>query len=140
VFRDVGPEDSMGIARKSGGLVIALATAALLAGCTSSSATAPGTTTPASTPSSLVSVTSTPPTFVLGLTGDIDVKLTGNPTKTSTIKVDFGDLSAAVTMSSVSSAVFPHAYSKTGTFKVTVTVTMPDGSVVTTTAEVSVLP
>ena len=130
----------MRIARKTGVHVIALAAAALLAGCTSSSATAPGTTTPTSTPSSLVSVTSTPPTFFLGMTGDIDVKLTGNPTKTSTIKVDFGDQSAAVTMSAVSSAMFPHAYSKTGTFKVTVTVTMPNGSVVTTTADVSVLP
>ena len=130
----------MGIARKLAVHVIALATAALLAGCASSSATAPGTTTPTSTTSSLVSVTSTPPTFVLGVTGDIDVKLTGNPTKTSTIKVDFGDLSAAVTMSAVISAVFPHAYSKTGTFKVNVTVTIPDGTVVTTTADVSVLP
>jgi hypothetical protein len=135
----------MRIARKSGVLVIALATVAalttgaLISGCTSSSATAPGTTTATSTPSSLVSVTSTPPTFVLGLTGNIDVKLAGNPTKTSTIKVDFGDLST-MTISAVSSAVFPHAYSKTGTFKVNVTVTMPDGSVVTATAEVSVLP
>jgi PKD repeat protein len=77
---------------------------------------------------------------VLGLTGNIDVKLAGNPTKTSTIKVDFGDLSTAATMSAVSSAVFPHTYSKTGTFKVNVTVTMPDGSVLTATAEVSVLP
>ena len=117
------------------------ATGALVEGCTSSSPTAPGTTTTATgTPSSLVSVTSTPPTFFLGMTGNIDVKLAGNPTKTSTIKVDFGDLSPAATMSAVSSAVFPHAYSKTGTFKVSATVTMPDGSVVTTTAEVSVLP
>jgi len=87
-----------------------------------------------------VSVTSTPPTFFLGMTGEIDVKLAGNPTKTSTIKVDFGDLSAAATMSAVSSAVFPHAYAKTGTFKVTATVTMPDGSVASNGAEVSVLP
>ena len=76
----------------------------------------------------------------LGMTGNIDVKLAGNPTKTSTIKVDFGDLSPAATMSAVSSAVFPHAYSKTGTFKVSATVTMPDGSVVSNAAEVSVLP
>jgi hypothetical protein len=54
--------------------------------------------------------------------------------------VDFGDQSAAATMSAVSSAVFPHAYSKLGTFTVNVTVTMPDGSVVTRTADVSVLP
>jgi PKD repeat protein len=81
-----------------------------------------------------------PPTFVLGVTGDIDVTLSGNPTKSSTIKVDFGDQSAAVTMSAVSSAVFPHAYSKLGTFTVNVTVTMPDGSVAAKTANVSVLP
>jgi PKD repeat protein len=81
-----------------------------------------------------------PPTFVLGVPGNIDVTITGNPTRTSTIKVDFGDQSAAVTMSAVSSAVFPHAYSKLGTFTVNVTVTMPDGSVVTKTADVSVLP
>jgi len=134
----------MRIARKAAGLVMALAafaTGALVAGCTSSSPTAPGTTTTATgTPSSLVSVTSTPPTFFLGMTGNIDVKLAGNPTKTSTIKVDFGDLSPAATMSAVSSAVFPHAYSKTGTFKVSATVTMPDGSVVSNAAEVSVLP
>ena len=74
------------------------------------------------------------------MTGEIDVKLAGNPTKTSTIKVDFGDLSPAATMSAVSSAVFPHAYSKTGTFKVSATVTMPDGSVASNGAEVSVLP
>ncbi len=132
----------MRIARKAGVLVITLAAlaGALLAGCTGSSPTAPGTTTSTSTPSSLVSVASTPPTFVLGLTGDIDVKIGGNPTKTSTIKVDFGDLSAAATMSAVSSAVFPHAYSKTGTFRVNATVTMPDGSVASNGAEVSVLP
>jgi PKD repeat protein len=81
-----------------------------------------------------------PPTFVLGVTGDIDVTLAGNPTKTSTIKVDFGDQSAPVTTSAVSNALFPHAYSRLGTFTVNVTVTMPDGSVVTKTADVSVLP
>ena len=130
----------MSIARKLGVHVIALATAGLLAGCSSSSTTAPSTTTPTSTGSSLISVTSMPPTFVLGVPGDIDVTLTGNPTKTSTIKVDFGDQSAAVTMSAVSSALFPHAYARLGTFTVNVTVTMPDGSVVTKTADVSVLP
>jgi hypothetical protein len=139
VFRDVGPENSMRIARL-GVLVIVLATAALHSGCSSSSTTAPSTTTPTSTNSSLISVTSTPPTFVLGFSGNIDVTITGNPTKTSTIKVDFGDQSAAVTMSAVSSAVFPHTYSKLGTFTVTVTVTMPDGSVAARTADVSVLP
>jgi PKD repeat protein len=81
-----------------------------------------------------------PPTFVLGVPGDIDVTLTGNPTRTSTIKVDFGDQSAAATMSAVSSALFPHTYSRLGTFTVNVTVTMPDGSVVTKAADVSVLP
>ena len=87
-----------------------------------------------------MSVTSTPSTLFLGIAGDINVKLAGSPTKTSTIKVDFGDLSPAATMSAVSSAVFPHAYSKTGTFKVNATVTMPDGSVASNGAEVSVLP
>jgi hypothetical protein len=129
----------MRIARKSGVHVVALATAALLSGCTSSSTTAPSTTT-ATTSSSLLSITSMPPTFVLGVPGNIDVTITGNPTRTSTIKVDFGDQSAAVTMSAVSSALFPHAYSRLGTFTVNVTVTMPDGSVVTKTADVSVLP
>jgi hypothetical protein len=81
-----------------------------------------------------------PPTFVLGVPGDIDVTLTGNPTRTSTIKVDFGDQSPAVTMSAVSSALFPHIYSRLGTFTVNATVTMPDGSVVTKAADVSVLP
>ena len=130
----------MSIARKSGIYVIALATAGLLAGCSSSSTTAPSTTTPTSTNSSLISVTSTPPTFVLGVIGNIDVTLTGNLTKTSSIKMDFGDQLLVVIMSVVSSAVFPHAYSKLGTFTVNVTVTMPDGSVVTKTADVSVLP
>jgi hypothetical protein len=54
--------------------------------------------------------------------------------------MDFGDQSPAVTMSAVSSAAFPHAYAKLGTFKVNATVTMPDGSVVMAAADVSVLP
>jgi hypothetical protein len=127
-------------ARMFGVHSIALVIAALVAGCTNTTTTAPSTTAPGSTNSSLVSVASSPPTFIVNVAGTINVTLTGNPTKTSSIKVDFGDSSPAVTMSAIVSAAFPHTYTKSGTYKVTATVTMSDNSVVSSTSEVSVLP
>jgi hypothetical protein len=109
------------------------------AACTQNTTTAPSTTTPSGNNTGLVTVTSSPPTFVVGIAGNIDVKLAGTPTKASSIKMDFGDQSSA-TMSAITSATFTHAYSRAGTFGLNVSVIEPDGSVVTATAEISVLP
>jgi hypothetical protein len=112
-----------------------VAVACWAAGCSSAGLTP---TTP-TTGTSTVTITASPPTFIVGVSGTIDVKLAGSPTKTSTFKMDFGDQTSA-TLSGVSSAAFPHAYTTTGTFKVTATVTASDGSISTGTAEVSALP
>jgi hypothetical protein len=112
-----------------------VAAAVLAAGCSSAGLTPTTPTTGAST----VTITASPPSFIVGVSGTIDVKLAGSPTKTSTFKLDFGDNTSA-TLSAVSSAAFPHTYATTGTFKVTATITASDGSVSTGTAEVSALP
>lgn len=106
----------------------------LAAGCSSAGLTP---TTPTTTNS--VTITASPPTFIVGVAGNINVKLAGSPTKTSSFKLDFGDQSSA-TLSAVTSAEFAHSYAATGTFKVTATVTGSDGSVASGAAEVSVLP
>jgi hypothetical protein len=130
----------MYVARRVTVLVLAVAAAAAVIGCSQNSTTAPSTTTTTTTGSSLVSVASSSPNFVVGISGSITVKLAGSPTKSSSIKMDFGDSSATVTMSAVSVAEFPHIYTRSGTFNVTATVTEPDNSVATGTGEVSVLP
>ncbi len=129
----------MHVARRVTVLVLAVAAAAAVIGCSQNSTTAPSTTT-TTTGSSLVSVASSSPNFVVGISGSITVKLAGSPTKSSSIKMDFGDSSATVTMTAVSVAEFPHVYTRSGTFNVTATVTEPDNSVATGTGEVSVLP
>jgi hypothetical protein len=121
--------------RRQPGVVLIAAVALLAAGCSSAGLTPTTPTTGAST----VTITASPPTFIVGVSGTIEVKLAGSPTKTSTFKMDFGDQTSA-TLSGVASAAFPHTYASTGTFKVTATVTASDGSVSTGTAEMSALP